>query len=91
MIKQTLAAELLGKVTEALAAGPAQDLEKNLKATLSAWFAKLDLVTREEFDVQTQVLARTREHLQALEERITRLEQGDTMIDRAPAPSADAA
>ena len=52
-----------------------EDVEKNIRAALTATFAKLDLVTREEFDVQTQVLHRTREKLTALEQRVTELEK----------------
>jgi hypothetical protein len=74
MIKQKLMQEVTGKVSEILAFSPAKDIEKNLKASLAAWLSKLDLVTREEFDVQSQVLARTRETLQALEARVARLE-----------------
>jgi hypothetical protein len=51
-----------------------EDVEKNIRAALSATFTKLDLVTREEFDVQTQVLHRTREKLEALEQRVNELE-----------------
>ncbi|HKJ08984.1 MAG TPA: accessory factor UbiK family protein [Gammaproteobacteria bacterium] len=51
-----------------------QDLEKNLRATLQASLARLDLVTREEFDAQREVLARTRSKLQALERRVAELE-----------------
>jgi ubiquinone biosynthesis accessory factor UbiK len=78
MLKQKLAQEVVGKVSEILAFSPAKDVEKNLKASLAAWLSKLDLVTREEFDVQTQVLARTREKLQELETRLARLEQTET-------------
>ena len=46
------------------------DLEKNFKAVLGSWLEKLDLVTREEFDVQAAVLARTRARLEALEKRL---------------------
>ncbi|KAF0100519.1 MAG: hypothetical protein FD187_1030 [bacterium] len=74
MLKQNLVTEMAGKVSEVLAASPARDMEKNLKAALSAWLAKLDLVSREEFDVQTEVLARTREQLRELETRLARLE-----------------
>lgn len=74
MLPQKLAQEVAGKVSEVLAISPARDIEKNLKASLAAWLARLDLVTREEFDVQTQVLARTREKLQALEVRLAELE-----------------
>jgi len=59
----------------ALAAGnPAKDFEKNARGLLSSAFARLDLVTREEFDVQSQVLARAREKLAALEARVAELE-----------------
>lgn len=76
MLKQKIAADMAAKVSEVLAMTPARDVEKNLKASLAAWLAKLDLVTREEFDVQAQVLARTREKLQELEARLARLESG---------------
>jgi ubiquinone biosynthesis accessory factor UbiK len=55
---------------------PAADLQKNMKALLSQQFAQLDLVTREEFDTQAQVLARTRAKLEALEKRLAELEAG---------------
>jgi ubiquinone biosynthesis accessory factor UbiK len=51
------------------------DLEKNVQSILTSTFAKLDLVTREEFDTQTKVLARTRQKVQALEAKIIELEK----------------
>jgi len=51
-----------------------KDMEKNLRAVLQASLSKLDLVTREEFDVQTRVLARTREKLDKLEKTLKALE-----------------
>ena len=51
-----------------------KDVEKNMRAKLQSTFAKMDLVTREEFDVQTAVLARTREKLEKLEKQIAELE-----------------
>ena len=66
--------DLQSKINEALEKSPAKDLEKNVKALMTQGFAKLDLVTREEFDVQTQVLAKTREKLEALEKRVADLE-----------------
>ena len=66
--------EVSAKLNEAVANSPAKDFEKNARALLAQGFAKLDLVTREEFDIQTQVLARAREQLNALEARITELE-----------------
>ena len=50
------------------------DLEKNFKAVLQAGLAKLDLVTRQEFDIQAAVLRRSRERLEELEKRIAALE-----------------
>ena len=51
-----------------------EDVEKNIRSVMSATFAKLDLVTREEFDIQTQVLHSTREKLEALAQRVAELE-----------------
>jgi BMFP domain-containing protein YqiC len=51
-----------------------QDIEKNLKSALSASLARMDLVTREEFDVQSELLARTRALLGELEDKVARLE-----------------
>jgi len=65
---------LSANISEFLAASPAKDVEKNVKALLSAAFAKLDLATREELDIQAKVLARTREKLSALEARVAELE-----------------
>ena len=66
--------DLSAKLSEAMQSGPAKDIEKNVRALLMQGFAKLDLITREEFDIQAQVLARTREHLTALEARVAALE-----------------
>ena len=74
MLKQRIAADLAAKFSAVLAMTPARDVEKNLKASLAAWLSRLDLVTREEFDVQALVLARTREKLQELEARLAKLE-----------------
>ncbi len=67
--------ELGNKMSALLANSPARDFEKNAKAALSGVFAKLDLITREEFDIQAQVLARTREKLKELEARVAALEE----------------
>lgn len=66
--------ELGARLSGLMAAGPAADIEKNARALLASVFGKLDLVTREEFEVQTQLLQRTREKLKALEARLDRLE-----------------
>jgi len=54
-----------------------EDLTDNIKATLASWFERMDLVTREEFDVQQAVLRRTREKLERLEAQVAALEAGD--------------
>lgn len=74
MLNPKLLDEMSNRVSSLLASTPAGDVEKNLRAALSGLFAKLDLVTREEFDVQREVLARTRAKLQVLETRIAELE-----------------
>jgi BMFP domain-containing protein YqiC len=66
--------DLQAKINHALENSPAKDIEKNVKAMLNQGFNKLDLVTREEFDVQSQVLAKTRAKLEALEARVAELE-----------------
>ena len=81
MTPQTLFEQLQAKVSEVLSHSPAQDVEKNLKAMLSAFFARLDLVTREEFDIQRQVLLRTREKLERLEAKLAEIEQRDGSRD----------
>ena len=50
------------------------DVEKNLRAATEAVFSKLDLVTREEFDVQRKVLARSRDKIEQLEKQVAELE-----------------
>lgn len=66
--------DLQGKINQALESGPAKDIERNVKAAMTSGFSKLDLVTREEFDIQAQVLAKTRSKLEALELRVSELE-----------------
>ncbi|RKU00673.1 phosphoheptose isomerase [Burkholderia sp. Nafp2/4-1b] len=67
--------DLQARVSDLLKNSPAKDVERNVKAMLSQGFSKLDLVTREEFDTQAQVLARTRVRLEELEKRVADLEQ----------------
>jgi ubiquinone biosynthesis accessory factor UbiK len=74
MLNAKIFDELSAKLSAEANSGPAKDIEKNMRALLAQGFAKLDLVTREEFDVQTQVLARTREKLAALEAHVAALE-----------------
>ena len=74
MIGQKLFEEVSAKIGETIANSPAKDVEKNVKAMLGSAFNKMDLVTREEFDIQQQVLIKTRTKLVELEERLARLE-----------------
>ena len=74
MLDPKILEELSAKLSAIVAATPAADIEKNVRALLSGFFSRLDLVTREEFDIQAQVLQRTREKLSALEERVARME-----------------
>ena len=57
------------------------DMEKNLKAALNATFARMDLVTREEFDVQSELLSKTRQLLHELENKVEQLEKNLQSID----------
>lgn len=66
--------DIQGKINQALESSPAKDIERNVKAMMTQGFSKLDLVTREEFDIQAQVLAKTRAKLEALELRVVELE-----------------
>ncbi len=77
MIKPKTLDEITRRLLDALPEGLGQlpvEIKSNLRSALSAALAKADLVTREEFDVQTAVLARTREKLDALERQVKRLE-----------------
>ncbi|CBA33653.1 accessory factor UbiK family protein [Cronobacter turicensis] len=65
-----------------------EDVEKKIRQVLQAQLSRLDLVSREEFDVQTQVLLRTREKLTALEQRLTALESSGATTASAPAETS---
>lgn len=67
--------ELQDRLNALFAQTPAADLQKNLKALLGQQFARLELVTREEFDTQAKVLARARARLDELERRLADLER----------------
>lgn len=66
--------ELSARLSALLSAGPARDVDKNIRALLTGAFSRLDLVTREEFDVQRELLRRARERLAQLEQRVAALE-----------------
>ena len=74
MIDKRFFDELNERISEAFRNSPAQDVEKNLKAMLAAGFARLDLVLREDFEVQQKLLERAQAKLAELEARIVELE-----------------
>ncbi|MGH8604360.1 MAG: accessory factor UbiK family protein, partial [Gammaproteobacteria bacterium] len=81
MINQKTWEDLNQKIREIIEKSPAKDLEKNMRAMMEGVFTRLNLVTREEFDVQAQVLARTREKLTELEAKIALLEKTGTRVE----------
>ncbi len=66
--------EISNKIKEVVNSSPLGDVEKNLHALLKSVFTKMELVTREEFEVQAEVLRKTREKLTALEARLAEIE-----------------
>ncbi|MBV2181747.1 MAG: accessory factor UbiK family protein [Castellaniella sp.] len=62
-------------MSDLLAKTPAADIERNMKALMTQTFARMDLITREEFDVQADLLARALERVDSLEARVHALEQ----------------
>ncbi len=66
--------ELAARIGQAIQNSPAKDLEKNVKAMLQSGLSRLDVVSRQEFDTQAQVLLKTREKLEKLEARLAELE-----------------
>lgn len=74
MIAKQIFEDVAAKVSETIANSPAKDVEKNMKAMLGAALSKLDLVTREEYEVQQQVLVKTRLKLNELEAKLAELE-----------------
>ncbi len=89
MLNQKVLDEIGTKVNELLAQSPVKDVEKNLRILLAGVFARLDLVAREEFDVQQGVLKRTREKLTALEARVAELEAAGKQEKEVDQPIAD--
>ena len=73
-MNQKLLDDINAKLKAVMAQSPAADLERNLRAMLGAAFTRLDLVSREEFDIQREVLARPRAHLAELEKPVAVLE-----------------
>ena len=66
--------EISNKIREIVKDSPLPDIEKNIDALLKSMFTKMELVTREEFDIQTEVLKRTRQKLEELEKKLSEIE-----------------
>lgn len=71
--------EISNKIKEMVSTSPLADFEKNINALLKSAFTKMELVSREEFDVQAEVLLNTREKLDLLEARLTELEMSKAL------------
>ena len=74
MIGEKVFDDISARVAAAIGSGPIRDVEKNVRVLLRGALGRLDFVSREEFDIQVALLARTREKLEALEERLASLE-----------------
>ncbi len=74
MVKVETLDDLARRIGRLIESSPARDIENNVKALLQSGLRRLDLVPREEFDLQAQVLLRSREKLEALEARVAELE-----------------
>ena len=72
---QRIASGMQNKVGDAIRNSPAQEIEKNVRAMMNQGLQKMDLVTREEFELQSKVLAKTREKLELLEAKVAALEK----------------
>jgi BMFP domain-containing protein YqiC len=70
MEKQAFLQDVQQRIAELFGTSPAADLERNVKAMLAQSFQRMDLVTREEFDIQVDMVARLRQRVEALEARI---------------------
>ncbi|MDA1331423.1 MAG: accessory factor UbiK family protein [Proteobacteria bacterium] len=73
MIDKKVLDELINKINDLVKNSPIQDVQRNVRAVLSGWFASHNLVTREEFDAQVEVLRRAQDRLRTLEQRIEEL------------------
>ena len=74
MIDRRLFDDLGNRLEEAVRNSPAQDIGKNLRALLASWFDRMDLVLREDFEVQRRLLERAQARLAELEARVAELE-----------------
>ncbi|HVL55381.1 MAG TPA: accessory factor UbiK family protein [Burkholderiaceae bacterium] len=84
--RQAFLNDLQRRISDLVRSSPAADLERNLKAMMGQAFQRLELVTREEFDVQVELLARLRARVETLEKRLA---ARDAAADGGPAPGGE--
>jgi BMFP domain-containing protein YqiC len=75
MLNNEKLTEISNKIRQIVKDSPLPDIEKNIDALLKSMFTKMELVTREEFDVQAEVLKRTRQKLEELEKKLSEIEE----------------
>jgi BMFP domain-containing protein YqiC len=76
MVDKQKIQEISKKIKDIISDSPINDIEENINALLRGMFTKMDLITREEFDVQTGVLKKTREKLESIEKKLSEIEKG---------------
>lgn len=76
MVDNKTIQEISKKIKNIVSNSPISDIEENVNALLKGMFTKMDLITREEFDVQTGVLKKTREKLESIEKKLSEIEKG---------------
>jgi len=81
--------DLAARIGKAIEASPAKDIEKTVKSLLQSGLMRLDLVSREEFDTQAQVLLRTREMVERLEARLAEMERRAGVAGTTPGTTHD--
>ena len=82
MIVNRLLDDLRGRIDAALRDSPAPEIERNLRAILASWFDRMDLVLREDFEVQKKLLERAQARLLELEARVAELEARSSKAPR---------
>ena len=86
MFTQDKIGEISNKIRDMLKDSPVADLEKNINALLKGAFTKMELVTREEFDIQAEVLRNTRQKLEDLEAKLASLEAQMASVEESNKP-----
>jgi len=76
MVDKQKIQEISKKIKDIISDSPINDIEENINALLKGMFTKMDLITREEFDVQTGVLKKTRKKLESIEKKLAEIEKG---------------